>query len=71
MKLWWLAMVRKNQSFTNAVVQTTGESSNKRHLASLSNSLRKAGYMANQRGSWFDDAQILVRGANTYRNESY
>jgi len=65
---------QKKSELTNAVVQTTGEQLEKSNAASLSNSLsgRLAGLYVNQRSSvpGFDDAQILIRGANTYRNSS-
>lgn len=65
---------QKKSELTNAVVQTTGEELKKSNAASLSNSLsgRLAGVYVNQRSAvpGFDDAQILVRGANTYRNSS-
>jgi TonB-linked SusC/RagA family outer membrane protein len=65
---------QKKSELTNAVVQTTGEELKKSNAASLSNSLsgRLAGLYVNQRSAvpGFDDAQILVRGANTYRNSS-
>ncbi len=65
---------QKKSELTNAVVQTSGEQLKKSNAVSLSNSLsgRLAGLYVNQRSSvpGFDDAQILVRGANTYRNSS-
>lgn len=65
---------RKKSELTNAVVQTSGTELKKSNAVSLSNSLsgRLAGLFVNQRSSvpGFDDAQILVRGANTYRNSS-
>lgn len=65
---------QKKSELTNAVVQTSGEKLKKSTAVSLSNSLsgRLAGLYINQRGSvpGFDDAQILIRGANTYRNSS-
>ena len=65
---------QKKSELTNAVVQTSGEQLKKSTAVSLSNSLsgRMAGLYINQRGSvpGFDDAQILVRGSNTYRNSS-
>lgn len=65
---------QKKSELTNAVVQTSGEEIKKSNAASLSNSLagRLAGVYVNQRSAvpGFDDAQILVRGANTYRNSS-
>lgn len=65
---------QKKSELTNAVVQTSGEELKKSNAASLSNSLsgRLAGLYVNQRSAvpGFDDAQILVRGANTYRNSS-
>ncbi|MDF9796963.1 TonB-linked SusC/RagA family outer membrane protein [Catalinimonas alkaloidigena] len=65
---------QKKSEVTNAVVQTTGEEIKKSPAVSLSNSLagRMAGLYVNQRSSvpGFDDAQILVRGFNTYRDNS-
>ena len=65
---------QKKSELTNAVVQVTGEKLKQSNAVSLSNSLsgRLAGLYVNQRSSvpGFDDAQILVRGANTYRNSS-
>ncbi|HET8735394.1 MAG TPA: TonB-dependent receptor [Pricia sp.] len=65
---------KKRSEVTNAVVQTTGEIIEKSPSVSLSNSLsgRLAGLYVNQRSSvpGFDDAQILVRGFNTTRNNS-
>ncbi|NIJ52900.1 SusC/RagA family TonB-linked outer membrane protein [Dyadobacter arcticus] len=65
---------QKRSELTNAVVQTTGAEIKKSSAASLSNSLagRMAGVYVTQRSAapGFDDAQILVRGANTYRNTS-
>ncbi|MEP7144011.1 MAG: TonB-dependent receptor [Ferruginibacter sp.] len=65
---------QKKSELTNAVVQTSGEQIKKSNAVSLSNSLsgRLAGLYVNQRSSvpGFDDAQILVRGSNTYRNSS-
>lgn len=65
---------QKRSELTNAVVQTTGAEIKKSSSASLSNSLagRMAGVYVTQRSAapGFDDAQILVRGANTYRNTS-
>lgn len=65
---------RKKSELTNAVVQTSGTELKKSNAVSLSNSLsgRLAGLYVNQRSSvpGFDDAQILVRGSNTYRNSS-
>jgi hypothetical protein len=65
---------QKKSELTNAVVQVTGEKLKQSNAASLSNSLsgRLAGLYVNQRSAvpGFDDAQILVRGANTYRNSS-
>ncbi len=65
---------KKKSELTNAVVQTTGTELKKSNAISLSNSLsgRLAGLYVNQRSAvpGFDDAQILVRGYNTYRNSS-
>ena len=65
---------QKRSEITNAVVQTTGAEIQKSSAISLSNSLsgRLAGVFVNQRSSapGFDDAEILVRGAKTYRNSS-
>ncbi|WP_276504037.1 SusC/RagA family TonB-linked outer membrane protein [Terrimonas pollutisoli] len=65
---------QKKKELTNAVVQVSGAEVKKSTAASLSNSLsgRLAGLFVNQRSAipGFDDAQILVRGANTYRNSS-
>ncbi|TLV03914.1 SusC/RagA family TonB-linked outer membrane protein [Dyadobacter luticola] len=65
---------QKRSELTNAVVQTTGTEIKKSSAASLSNSLagRMAGVYVTQRSAapGFDDAQILVRGASTYRNTS-
>jgi len=65
---------QKKSELTNAVVQVTGEKLKQSNAVSLSNSLsgRLAGLYVNQRSAapGFDDAQILVRGANTYRNSS-
>ncbi len=65
---------QKKSELTNAVVQTTGTELKKSNAISLSNSLsgRLAGLYVNQRSSvpGFDDAEILVRGYNTYRNSS-
>ncbi|SKB78263.1 TonB-linked outer membrane protein, SusC/RagA family [Dyadobacter psychrophilus] len=65
---------QKRSELTNAVVQTTGAEIKKSSAASLSNSLagRMAGVYVTQRSAapGFDDAQILVRGASTYRNTS-
>lgn len=64
----------KKSELTNAVVQTTGEEIEKSSAVSLSNALsgRLAGLYVNQRSAvpGFDDAQILVRGFNTTRNNS-
>lgn len=64
----------KKSELTNAVVQTTGDEIKKSSAVSLSNSLsgRLAGLYVNQRSAvpGFDDAQILVRGFNTTRNNS-
>ena len=65
---------QRKSELTNAVVQTSGEQLEKANTPSLSNALsgKLAGLYVNQRGAvpGFDDAQILVRGANTYRNSS-
>lgn len=65
---------QKRSELTNAVVQTTGAELKKSNAISLSNSLsgRLAGLFVNQKSSvpGFDDAQILIRGAKTYRNSS-
>jgi TonB-linked SusC/RagA family outer membrane protein len=65
---------QKKKELTNAVVQVTGAEVKKSTSASLSNSLsgRLAGLFVNQRSAapGFDDAQLLVRGPNTYRNSS-
>lgn len=65
---------QKKKELTNAVVQVSGAEVKKSTSASLSNSLsgRLAGLFVNQRSAapGFDDAQILVRGPNTYRNSS-
>ena len=65
---------QRKSELTNAVVQTSGEQLKKANTPSLSNALsgKLAGLYVNQRGAvpGFDDAQILVRGANTYRNSS-
>lgn len=64
----------KKSELTNAVVQTSGDEIKKSSAVSLSNSLsgRLAGLYVNQRSAvpGFDDAQILVRGFNTTRNNS-
>ncbi|MEZ4992911.1 MAG: TonB-dependent receptor [Saprospiraceae bacterium] len=63
---------QKKSEVTNAVVQTSGEEIKKSPAVSLSNSLsgRLAGLYVNQRSAvpGFDDAEIFVRGFNTYRN---
>ncbi len=65
---------QKKSELTNAVVQTTGAEIKKSNAVSLSNSLsgRLAGLYVNQRSAvpGFDDAEILVRGYNTYRNSA-
>jgi len=65
---------QKKKELTNAVVQINGAELKKTTSASLSQSLsgRLAGVFVNQRSAvpGFDDAQILVRGASTYRNSS-
>ncbi|MEX2513711.1 MAG: TonB-dependent receptor [Cyclobacteriaceae bacterium] len=64
----------KKSELTNAVVQTSGEEIKKSSAVSLSNALsgRLAGLYVNQRSATpgFDDAQILVRGFNTTRDNS-
>lgn len=65
---------KRKSEVTNAVVQTSGEEIRKSPAVSLSNSLagRMAGLYVNQTSAapGFDDAQILVRGFNTFRNNS-
>ncbi len=65
---------QKKRELTNAVVQVSGEEVKKSNALSMSNSLsgRLAGLFINQRSAvpGFDDAEILVRGPNTYRNNS-
>ena len=65
---------KKKSELTNAVVQTSGDEVKKSSAVSLSNSLsgKLAGLYVNQRSSvpGFDDAEILVRGFNTTRNNS-
>jgi TonB-linked SusC/RagA family outer membrane protein len=65
---------QKRSELTNAVVQTTGKEIKKSNALSVSNALsgRLAGVFVNQRSAipGFDDAEILVRGAATYRNSS-
>lgn len=65
---------QKKSELTNAVVQTTGAEVKKSTNLSVSNSLagRLPGLFVSQQSSapGFDDAQILVRGAKTYRNTS-
>ncbi|GAA3561722.1 TonB-dependent receptor [Snuella lapsa] len=65
---------KKKSEVTNAVVQASGDEVKKSTAVSLSNALsgKMAGLYVNQRSSapGFDDAQILVRGFNTYRNNS-
>jgi TonB-linked SusC/RagA family outer membrane protein len=65
---------QKKSELTNAVVQTSGDAIKKTPAVSLSNSLagRLAGLFVNQTNAepGFDDAQIFVRGFNTYRNNS-
>lgn len=65
---------QKKSELTNAVVQTTGKELTKSNELSMSNSLagRLPGLYVNQTSAvpGFDDAQILVRGYNTYRNSS-
>ncbi|HSI74507.1 MAG TPA: TonB-dependent receptor [Lunatimonas sp.] len=64
----------KKSELTNAVVQASGDEIKKSSAVSLSNALsgRLAGLYVNQRSAvpGFDDAQILVRGFNTTRNNS-
>lgn len=65
---------QKKSEVTNAVVQTTGADIKKSPAVSLSNSLsgRMAGLYVSQTSSvpGFDDAQIMVRGFNTTRDNS-
>ena len=65
---------QRKSELTNAVVQTTGAEIKKSTNLSVSNSLagRLPGLFVSQQSSapGFDDAQILVRGAKTYRNTS-
>ena len=65
---------KKKSEVTNAVVQASGDEIKKSTATSLSNALsgKMAGLYINQRSArpGFDDAQILVRGFNTYRNNS-
>lgn len=65
---------QKRSELTNAVVQTTGAEIKKSTNLSVSNSLagRLPGLYVSQQSAapGFDDAQILVRGAKTYRNTS-
>lgn len=65
---------QKRSELTNAVVQATGEEIKKTPAISLGNSLagRLPGLYVNQTSSvpGFDDPQILVRGFNTYRDNS-
>jgi TonB-linked SusC/RagA family outer membrane protein len=65
---------QRKSEVTNAVVQTSGEDIKRAPVASLSNALagRLAGLYVNQTNAapGFDDAQILVRGFNTYRDNS-
>ncbi|MFT3701826.1 MAG: SusC/RagA family TonB-linked outer membrane protein [Agriterribacter sp.] len=65
---------QKRSELTNAVVQTTGAEVKKSTNLSVSNSLagRLPGLYVSQQSAapGFDDAQILVRGAKTYRNTS-
>jgi len=65
---------QKKSELTNAVVQVTGKQIEKSNALSLSNSLsgKLAGLYVSQTSAvpGFDDAQILVRGYNTYRNSS-
>ena len=65
---------QKKSELTNAVVQTSGSVIKKTPSVSLSNSLagQMAGLFVNQTSAepGFDDAQIFVRGFNTYRDNS-
>ena len=65
---------QKKSELTNAVVQTSGDAIKTTPAVSLSNSLagRLAGLFVNQTNAepGFDDAQIFVRGFNTYRDNS-
>ena len=65
---------QKRSELTNAVVQATGEEIKKTPAVSLGNSLagRLPGLYVRQTSSvpGFDDPQVLVRGFNTYRNNS-
>lgn len=65
---------KKKSELTNAVVQTTGEELKKSTAISVSNTLsgKLAGLYVSQRSGipGFDDAQIKVRGYNTYRDAS-
>lgn len=65
---------QKRSELTNAVVQTTGTEIKKSTNLSVSNSLagRLPGLFVAQQSAapGFDDAQITVRGAKTYRNTS-
>ncbi len=65
---------QKKKEVTNAVVQISGAEVKKSTAVSVSNALsgRLSGLFVNQRNAapGFDDAQILVRGPNTYRNSS-
>jgi TonB-linked SusC/RagA family outer membrane protein len=65
---------QKKKELTNAVVQVSGNEVKKSTSVSLSNSLtgRLAGLFVNQRSAipGADDAEILVRGPNTFRNSS-
>jgi len=64
----------KKSELTNAVVQASGEEIKKSSAVSLSNALsgKLAGLYVNQRSATpgFDDAQILIRGFNTTRDNS-
>ena len=64
----------KKSELTNAVVQASGEDIKKSSAVSLSNALsgKLAGLYVNQRSAMpgFDDAQILIRGFNTTRDNS-
>jgi len=65
---------QRRSELTNAVVQTTGTEIKRSNNLSVSNSLsgRLPGLFVTQQSAvpGFDDAQILVRGAKTYRNTS-
>ncbi len=65
---------KKKSELTNAVVQTSGDEIKKSSSISVSNNLsgKLAGVYVRQTSAipGFDDAQILVRGYNTYRDNS-